>query len=393
MSTLLPKWPYFDPKQISTATDVLRSGNVNYWTGNKCKTFEDDFGKFVGCKYSISVANGSLALSLAYLACGISSGDEVITSPRTFVATASSISLLQATPVFADVDINSGNITASSIEKVITNKTKAISVVHLAGWPANMLEIRDLALKYGIYIIEDCAQAHGARILEDGFYKSVGSFGDLATWSFCQDKIISTGGEGGMVTTNNKKLWEKMWSMKDHGKDYKLTCETSHPPGFRWLHSNLGSNFRLTEFQSAIGIEQMKLLDNWTFLRDRNARIIIDSLLELDNVRIPFPSDEYKHAWYKFYCYLIPEKLSKSWNRTKIISEIQNKGYPAFEGSCSEVYLEKCFKHDKNLRLKNAKSLGKTSLMFLVHPTINEDQMKLYAQSIKTALIKASNSL
>ena len=391
MSTLLPKWPYFDPKQISSATEVLHSGKVNYWTGNKCKTFEDNFGKYVECKYSISVANGSLALSLAYLACGISSGDEVITSPRTFVATASSISLLQATPVFADVDINSGNITATSIEKVITSKTKAIAVVHLAGWPANMIEIRALALKHGIYVIEDCSQAHGAKILEKGVFKSVGSFGDIATWSFCQDKIISTGGEGGMVTTNNKIFWEKMWSMKDHGKDYKLTCETSYPPGFRWLHSNLGSNFRLTEFQSAIGIEQIKLLDNWTALRDRNARIIIDALMELENIRIPLPSDEYKHAWYKFYCYLIPEKLSKTWNRTKIITEIQNKGYPAFEGSCSEVYREKCFNHNKNLRLKNAKSLGQTSLMFLVHPTISKEQMKEYAEVIKTTLMKAND--
>ncbi len=390
--TNLPSWPFFDPKQINAATEVLNSGKVNYWTGSKCKTFEDDFGKLVESKYSISVANGSLALSLAYLACGISSGDEVITSPRSFVATASSICLLRAKPVFADIDINSGNITAATIEKVITNRTKAIAVVHIAGWPANMIEIKALAAKYGLFVIEDCAQAHGAMILQNGFFKSVGSFGDISAWSFCQDKIISTGGEGGMVTTNNKKLWEKMWSMKDHGKDYKLTFNNSPSTGFRWLHRNFGSNFRLTEFQSAIGIEQIKLLDSWRDLRERNAQIIINSLSNLECVRIPLPSNEYKHAWYKFYCYLIPEKLSKSWNRSKILKEIQKNGYPALEGGCSEVYLEKCFSHFKYKRLNNAKSLGETSMMFLIHPTISEEQMKEYAQIIRETLINASKS-
>lgn len=388
MKSKFPVWPYYEEKQINSAKEVLRSGKVNYWTGNKCKSFENDFAKYVGTKYSIAVANGSLALSLAYIACGIGNGDEVITTPRSFVATASSISLLQAIPVFADVDIDSGNITADSIEKVITKKTKAIVVVHMAGWPASMAEIKSLAKKYGIFLIEDCAQAHGAMIEDEGVFKSVGSFGDVAAWSFCQDKIISTGGEGGMVTTNDEKMWKKMWSIKDHGKDYNLTCNTKHPPGFRWLHNNLGSNFRLTEFQSAIGIEQVKLLNIWSKIRDRNAHILINTLSNLENLRIPLPSRKYKHAWYKFYCFLIPEKLSPSWNRAKILETIQKKGYPAFEGGCSEVYLEKCFNKKMN-RLNNAKLLGETSLMFLIHPTIGEEDMKVYAQIIKATLEKS----
>ena len=388
----ISSWPYFDDKQIEKVVNVLKKGKVNSWHGNETKNFEKEFARWSNNKYAIAIANGSLALSSAYLSLNIGRGDEVITTPRTFIATASSISLLKAVPVFADVDINSGNITAKSIEPLITKKTKAISVVHLAGWPAEMIEIKKLAKEYNLYIIEDCAQSHGAKIKLNDNFKSVGSFGDVAAWSFCQDKIISTGGEGGMITTDNIEIFKRIWSLKDHGKSYELSLKKTESYCFRWLHENFGSNFRLTEMQSAIGRSQLNLMNDWHQKRTRNAMILFKILNKITNLRIPIPPDNLIHAWYKFHCYIKVDSLQNGWNRDRIVNEIRKKSYPAFSGSCSEIYLEKCFKNNsikKQKRLKNAKSLGESSLMFLVHPTITIDQMKEYALTIKSILDKA----
>ena len=385
-------WPYFDDKQINTVSNVLRSGKVNYWTGEETKNFEKEFALWSNNHYAIALANGSLALSSAYLALKICKGDEVITSPRTFVATSSSICLLKAKPIFADVDLNSGNITARSIEPLITKKTKAISVVHIGGWPAEMIEISKLAKTYNLSIIEDCSQAHGGKIKCGDQFKSVGSFSDIATWSFCQDKIISTGGEGGMVTTNNENLYKKMWSLKDHGKSYDLILKQEKSNTFRWLHNSLGSNFRLTEMQSAIGRIQLNQIEDWHKKRTRNANVLIEILKDLTNLRIPLPPKNIIHAWYKFHCYIKKDSLSNEWSRERIIREINNEKFPAFSGSCSEIYLEKCFQeysNSYNKRLINARSLGENSLMFLVHPTIKPKEMEQYALTIKKVLIKA----
>ena len=389
----LSKWPYYDSSQISKVREILSSGDVNYWTGSETKKFEEDFANYVNCNHAIAIANGSLALSSAYLSIDLKSGDEVITTPRTFIATASSAVLLGAKPVFADVDINSGNITAKSIEPLINSRTKAIVVVHFNGWPADMIEITDLAKKYNIYLIEDCAQAHGAHIKIKNKWKSVGSFGDVSAWSFCQDKIISTGGEGGMVTTSSLEFWDRMWSFKDHGKTWNSVNNRSHPEGFRWVHDRFGSNFRLTEIQSAIGRIQLHNLNTWNQIRTRNALIISNSINNIPLIRVPLPSKDIKHAWYKFYCYIRPEFLAKGWSRNKIVSEINSLGFPAFHGGCGEIYLERCFEDAKlrpNDSLSNAKKLGETSLMFLLHPTIDIEEIKSYAHAIQSVCQKAS---
>jgi len=388
----ISSWPFFDEIQINKVSEVLKSGKVNYWTGYETKSFEKEFAKWSNNNYAIALANGSLALSSAYLALSIGKGDEVITTPRTFIATSSSIALLKAKPVFADVDLNSGNITAESIEPLINKKTKAISVVHIGGWPADMAKISKLAKQYNLSLIEDCSQAHGAKIKFGNKFKPVGNFSDIATWSFCQDKIISTGGEGGMITTNIKDYFNKIWSFKDHGKSYDLTLEKTDSNSFRWLHENFGSNFRLTEMQSAIGRIQLSLIDEWHKKRTRNALILIDNLKDLSNVRVPIPSENIVHAWYKFHCFIKPESLSSEWDRERIIREIKIHNYPAFSGSCGEIYLEKCFKKYSDFRKKrliNAKLLGETSLMFLVHPTISPNQMQNYALKIREILINA----
>ncbi len=387
------KWPYFDNDQIKAAIKVLKSGQVNSWTGQENKLFAEEFANWIGVKYAIPLANGSLALSAAYLSISLKEGDEIITTPRTFIATASSAVLLKIKPIFADLDPFSGAINHKTIEPLINNKTKAIVVVHLGGWPADMVNICKLAKKYKLKIIEDCSQAHGAKIKIGDQFKSVGTFGDVATWSFCQDKIISTGGEGGMLTTNDKKIYEKSWSLKDHGKTLSALEKSANKSGFKWIHENFGSNFRLTEFQSAIGRAQLKKIDKWLSLRKRNANILIEKLSDLKVINIPKPPSNIIHSWYKFHCFVVLDELKNNWDREKIVNAISKKGYPAFYGSCSEIYLEKCFtksNYSHNQRLPIAKNMSNTNLMFLVHPTITEIQMNVYANNIKEILLKAS---
>ena len=385
--TLAP-WPQFDADQIDAATRVLTTGHVNTWTGQETKAFELEFAAWCGSSHAIAMANGSLALSAAYLALGLGQGDELITTPRTFIATASSAVLLGAKPVFSDVDPDSGSITAATIAPLITPRTKAIAVVHLGGWPADMPAICELARIHGIAVIEDCAQAHGARI----HGQSVGSFGDVAAWSFCQDKILTTAGEGGMVTPSRPELWAAMWALKDHGKTHEAVFGREHPPGFRWLHERFGSNFRLTELQSAIGRIQLQRLPDWTAARTRNALQLAEALRDLSAVHVPLPPESLTHAWYKFYAFVKLDALAEGWSRDRILSEITALGYPALSGSCSEIYLEKCFQ-DAGLapaeRLPVARELSDTSLMFLVHPTITPEQMAGYADAVRTVVQRA----
>ena len=389
MNTSLASWPQFGDDQIAAAARVLASGQVNSWTGTETNAFEQEFASWCGCRHAIATANGSLALSSAYLAIGIGLGDELITTPRTFIATASSAVLLGAKPVFADVDAESGAITAATIEPLITPRTKAIAVVHLGGWPADMQAILELAHAHGIAVIEDCAQAHGACISG----QPVGSFGDVSAWSFCQDKILSTAGEGGMVTTNRTDLWDSMWALKDHGKTHEAVFGREHPPGFRWLHERFGSNFRLTELQSAIGRIQLEQLPKWTAVRTRNALVLAEALANCSAVRVPLPSESITHAWYKFYAFVNTEALAEGWSRDRILKEISALGYPSFSGTCSEIYLENCFQNAGLApveRLPVARELGETSLMFLVHPTISPEQMEAYAQAVRSVMTKAS---
>lgn len=389
------RWPRYNQTEIEAAVNVLSSGKVNYWTGNECKSFEKEFANYVGSKFAVAVANGTLALDACYKAIGIREGDEIITTPRTFIATSMAAINLGAKPIFADVDINTGCISQSTIEPLITEKTKAISVVHIGGWPADMENICRLAKKHKLYVIEDCSQAHGAKIKVDGEYRSVGSFGHLSCWSFCQDKIMSTAGEGGIITTNNKEIYKKIWSYKDHGKSYDAVFnQKQHSTVFRYLHEDLGSNYRMTEIQASIGRIQLKNLDETQIIRERNADILFTTLEKLDILRIPVPPKSVKHAWYKFYAYVNEEKLSINWSRDKIINKLSTEGFPAFSGSCSEIYMEECIKKlniQPSKRLKNAKNLGETSLCFLVDPLISNDEMHEYAKSIKQVLINASN--
>ena len=406
------QWPKFSNEEVEAVKSVLLSNKVNYWTGQIGRSFEKEFAKFVGCDYGIALANGTVALDLALhgLSIGSSNGgkkeDEVIVTPRSFIASVSAIVNAGATPVFVDIDRDSQNIDAKKIKKIVNNKTKAIICVHLAGWSCDIDEIKktiEANYDYNIKIIEDCAQAHGAKYKG----KSVGSLGDVAAWSFCQDKIMTTGGEGGMVTCNSEKLWRKMWAYKDHGKSYRSVYEKIHPPGFKWLHESFGTNFRITEMQSAIGLIQLKKLPNWSKTRAGNAKILYGALKHFSTEEGPLRLPIFRHnnceqncnnqcCWhanYKFYAFIKPQNLKKGWSRDRIIEEINKEGVPCYQGSCSEIYLEKAFKKfpAKTVqRLPVAKELGETSIMFCVHPTLGKVEMTKMSDIIAEVLNKSS---
>ena len=364
-------WPVFTTEEVDAVKDVLLSSKVNYWTGKECHRFEKEFAAWSESKYAVALGNGTLALDVAFKALDIGSGDEIIVTSRTFIASISSIVNAGAMPVFADVDFSSQNITLDSIRSIITDKTKAIVCVHLAGWPCDMDEIMSLADDLDLYVIEDCAQAHGAK------YKGmpVGSIGHIGCWSFCQDKIMTTGGEGGMVITNDESLWRKMWAYKDHGKSYEAVYERDHPGGFKWLHESFGTNWRMTEMQAAIGRIQLKRMPDWHTKRITNANKIWSTATQCKGLRVPIIPDYIEHAAYKCYIFVKGDVEL----RDKMMIEINKKGVPCYSGSCSEVYLEKAFDNTgfrPKKRLSVAKELGETSLMFLVHPTLTEEEIQ-----------------
>ena len=372
---IFPSWPYFGDDEIKAVEKVLRSGDVNQWTGTEVKAFEKEYADFVGVKYAVALANGSVALELALETLGIGVGDEVIVTCYTFIASASAVVMRGAVPVMADIDPDSLNISADTVRAVISPRTRAIIAVHLAGMPCDMDPLLELAGEYDLKVIEDCAQAHGATY--NG--RPVGSLGDVAAFSFCQDKIMTTGGEGGLLTTNDKAIWEKAWAYKDHGKSYDSVFHKKHPSGFRWLHDSFGTNWRMTGMQAAIGRVQLRKLPEWTAIRRRNAAMLTECFAKISALRVPEVPEEFGHAYYKYYVFVRPEKLREGWDRDQIMNAVTAEGIPCFSGSCSEIYLEKAFVKagiGPGRRLPAARKAGKTSLMFLVHPTLGADEMR-----------------
>lgn len=378
LNTPFSPWPHYTWEEADAISKVLLSNKVNYWTGQECRQFEHEFAKWINATHAVALANGTVALDLAFHGLGIDPGDEVIVTPRTFLASVSSIVNCGAVPVFADVDPDSQNITADTIRAVLSPRTRAIVCVHLAGWPCDMDEIMVLADERGLFVIEDCAQAHGA--LYKG--RSVGSIGHVGAWSFCQDKIMTTGGEGGMVTTNDRTLWARMWAYKDHGKSWEAVYEREHDPGFRWLHESFGTNWRMTELQATIGRIQLRRMNSWHAERLHNLHMLWQGARKLPGLRMPLPllPEGSEHAAYKGYVFVEPEQLLPGWDRDRIMQEINQRGVPCYSGSCSEVYLEKAFECTgwrPRERLPVARKLGETSLMFLLHPGIGEKNMEL----------------
>lgn len=381
MSARYASWPAYSEDEAAIVRDVLLSNRVNYWTGEQGKAFEKAFAEFAGTEFAIAVANGTLALELAMRALNVQVGDEVIVPARTFMATASAVAVLGAVPIFADVDPESQNICVESVREKISSKTKAVICVHLAGVPCEMDALAEVCAEKNIALIEDCAQAHGAR------YKgrSVGSFGDVAAWSFCQDKIMTTGGEGGMVTTHSEELFHKMWSFKDHGKSFDTVYNKAHAPGFRWLHESIGSNYRLSEMQAALGLYQLDKVDAWVRRRAHIAQAYQQVLSASSFIRYFSPPSYIDASYYRFYaCWQHPTV-----SRETFLEKCRAQGLPVDQGVCPEVYLEKAFDGSPSrpeTPLPNAKQLGEQSLMFLTHPNLSDEEVSDICQKLRDIL-------
>lgn len=386
-------WPSYSSREAQIVSDVLRSNEVNYLFGNNGKKFEDKFLKEVGVKYALALANGTLAIDIALRAMRVQPKDEVLVTSRSFIATASSISLLGAIPVWCDVDLNSQNISIDEIKKNITKKTRGIICVHFAGFPCDMIEITKFAKLNKLFVIEDCAQAHGAKIKN----KSVGSFGDISTWSFCNDKIMSLGGEGGMITTNNQSLYKFCKSFNNHGKNFvKINSMSKNIRSFPYIHDSIGSNYRLTEMQSALGLYQLQKLNNWNKLRSRNAHIFMNAIKDLPIAKCPNIPKEIRHAWYKLYITLQPKQIKKNHNRDTILKKLNLNGVDSTFGGCGEIYREKAFVNIQqgcSTRLKNARFLESNSIMILIHPTISEKEAIRRSKILREALISAQKTM
>lgn len=382
-------WPCFDDEEKQAVMDVLSSNKVNYWTGQEGRKFEKEFAQYTDAEHAIAVANGTVALDLAFVAFDLPKGSEVIVTSRSFLASVSSIVLAGMVPVFADVDRDTQNVSLDTIKQKVTDKTRAIVCVHLAGWPCDMPEIMAYAKQNDLLVVEDCAQAHGAKI--NG--QSAGSFGDISAWSFCQDKIMTTAGEGGMVTTNNQEYWNRMWSFKDHGKSWQAIYEKEHPPGFRWLHESFGTNWRMTEMQATVGRLQVKKMPHWTAIRKAYSEQIFDACRGFSGLRVPSIPENMTHAFYKCYVFVEPQKLAPGWDRDRVMNEISALGVPCFSGSCSEIYNEKAFDNNgfrPEEPLPIAHELADTSLMFLVHPTLTQHEIDKTCDAIKKVMGLAS---
>ena len=387
-TALFPAWPAFEKEDIDVAAMVLRSGKVNYWTGGEGRLFESEFARRCGVEYAVAVANGTVALELALRALSIGPGDEVITPCRSYVASSSCIAVCGATPVMADIDRESQTVTAESIREVISPFARAVIVVHLAGWPCDMDSIMKLAAERGLKVIEDCAQAQGATYRE----RPVGSMGHANAFSFCQDKIMTTGGEGGMMTTNDRAVWERAWSYRDHGRDFAAVSTEVHQPGYRWVYSSLGTNWRLTELQSALGRRMLARVEASVGRRREIAARLSEAWANIQALRTPEPTSEVEHAYYRYYAFVRPERLMPDWDRNRVMRAISAEGVPCFSGGCPEIYREKAFETYRPAhRLKVAQELGETSLAFLVHPTMTDPDVNDTITAVKKVMEHASS--
>ena len=384
-----PRWPHFGEDEIAAATEVLRSGRVNQWTGSQITGFEQDYAALLSIPHAIALMNGTVALELALAVHDIGPGDEVITTSRTFIASASAVVMRGAKPVIADVDRSSQNLSAETIAPLITPRTRAIIAVHLAGWPCEMGPIMALAAAHDIVVIEDCAQSHGALL--NG--RHVGTFGHAAAFSFCQDKIITTAGEGGMLLIRREDLFRRAWAFKDHGKSYAAVFEREHAPGFRWLHESFGTNWRMTEIQAAIGRLQLAKLPVWGARRRHNADLLDRGLEKVAGIEVARVPSHIIHARYKYYAFLDLARLRPGWTRDRVVNAISAEGVACFSGSCSEIYLEQAFVRaglGPSVPLHTAHAIGQASLMFEVHPTLSDADIEDVTAAVAKVMAMAS---
>jgi dTDP-4-amino-4,6-dideoxygalactose transaminase len=336
----LTGWPQFDENAIRAVEAVLRSGKVNYWTGPNGMEFEKKFAAWQGSKYAVSVATGTAALHVCLSALGIGPGDEVIVPSYTFIATSFSVVQAGAIPRFADVNREDHCISIASAEKLVTPRTKAIIPVHLYGNVCDMDQIDAFAKKHNLHVIEDNAEAFG------GFYKGrkTGTIGRMAGASFCQNKTFTTGGEGGMVTTDDEELAWKARSFRDHGYDVKqrlslLELEQKLP----YIHNLVGWNYRMTEMQSAVGLAELARMDTWNMpRRRRNAQILVNALQTSRRIKyFPIDTPERRNGWYVLAFSLDVESMKC--DIQQFVAAVSAEGAPVWKVFWPQCHTERAF--------------------------------------------------
>lgn len=394
-----PAWPYFWQEQKEAVQKVLDSGKVNYWTGSLGREFQARFAEFTCTSYAVAVNSGTAALHCALAAAQVGPGDEVIVPARTFIATAAAVVHQNAVPIFADVDPDTYTISIESANSLISPRTKAIIPVHLAGHPADMDPLMELAKEYGLIVIEDAAQAPGAT------YKGrpVGSLGHIAAFSFCQDKHFTTGGEGGAVVTNDEAMAEVARSIKDHGYyEYEHRDLLEAEALYTYIHHRIGWNYRLTEMQSALGITALQRMD-WSVERRReNAHRLTEGITEIPWLEPAVEKDWAYHSFYKYYATIKAGALQVS--RDDFVKAVRAEGVPIGLGSAPENYREEMFQKkigygqtqcpyecpwykgriDYNqVACPNARETGSRTFVLLVHPTADLSDMNDVLSALK----------
>ncbi|WP_214405097.1 DegT/DnrJ/EryC1/StrS family aminotransferase [Pseudonocardia lacus] len=382
-----PGWPHFDDDERAAAAAVLASGRVNYWTGEHGRAFEREFADWAGVEHAVAVANGTVALEIALRALGVGPGDEVVVPAATFIATASAVVACGAQPVVVDVDPRTQCLTAATVEPALTGRTAAVVVVHLGGFPADAEPVVRLARRAGLAVVEDCAQAHGAR--RDG--RRVGTFGDVAAWSFCQDKIMTTAGEGGAITTADRRLWRRCWEYKDHGKNHDAVSAPAPRPGFRYVHDSFGTNARMSEIQAAVGRRQLRKVDGWVATRRALADRLTAGLADVPALRLPAAPAGVAHAYYRYYVHLRPELLGAGWDRDRVVAALVAEGIPATHGGGAEIHRERAFRSTGHppAVLANAAALARTSLTLPVHHRMADTDVDQVLLAVHKVLAEA----
>lgn len=390
-STPMPTWPAPGETEVAAVSAVVASGRLNYHAGTEGASLEAEYAAALDRRHAVAVANGTLALELALRAFEIGPGDDVVVPARTFIATASAVVAVGATPVVADIDPVSNNMTAFTLAQAMTERTRAVIPVHVGGWPVDMPDLMRVAAERDLIVIEDCAQAHGGSF--GG--RPLGSFGHAAAFSFCQDKIISAG-EGGLLVLDDDAAFERAWAYKDHGKSLAKLSDPefmSGPTSYKWLHDSFGSNWRMPEMCSALVRVGLAKLPEWHAARTRNARRLSAALACLPALSVPMVAEDAAHAYYRLYAAVDTAALAEGWDRDRIARAIAAEGVPVQYGVCAELYREGAFFAAgiaPSDPLPGAAHAHATSLAFYVHPTLSESDIDDTAAAVRSVFEAAT---
>ncbi|ROR31534.1 UDP-4-amino-4,6-dideoxy-N-acetyl-beta-L-altrosamine transaminase [Mobilisporobacter senegalensis] len=362
---------YIDDDDINAVVEVLKSDYLT--TGPKVVEFENMVKEYVGAKYAVAVSNGTAALHVACLAAGIGEGDEVITTPITFVASANCILYCGATPIFADINPNTYNIDPEDVRRKITNKTKAIIAVHFTGQPCELDELRHIAKEYNLLIIEDAAHALGA----DYKGEMIGNISDLTTFSFHPVKHITTG-EGGMITTNDKELYNRLVLYRSHGITRNQSLMSSYDGPWYYEQLELGFNYRVTDIQCALGISQMKKLEQFVARRREIANRYNDEFSNIKNIIIPKQLDGCNNSWHLYVIQIINE------NRREVVESLlaQNIGVNVHY---IPVYKQPYYQNNgyKNTVCSNAEEVYSNFISLPIYPNLSDEEQNYVINKVK----------